>query len=685
MRNLHTDIESASEVDLLEVGLDNYSKHPSTRILMVSWWVDGGPLMQWEERDGPPPAEFIAMLEDPNVRKWAHNAQFEQTMFSEVWLVNTPIEDWRCTMVWCYMIGLPGALEKVGPILKLPPEYLKFSGGKKLIKVFCVPQKVRQKKAKKPTKKNPFPEQPPASPRWRGPDTDPELWEEFLAYNRQDVITEHFIATHRLYKFTVEDERWDEWHRAQHTNINGWPIDRLMVTNAVNIVEDRFAEVIEELKGITLLDNPNSDTQFGPWIRARGYPYGNLQKATVKRAIAEEPFADYVLPLKLRAELKKTSVKKYKTILAMTADDGWLRFLYQFSGAARTGRAAGRGPQFQNLGKPYDLEEWVEDITEAIRRNDRTMLREFYGDVLKALAAVMRSVARAPAGYQFVVADLASIEACVIAWLAGCESMLDVFNAGLDIYKWFASLMFHKDYDDVTKKERNLAKPPVLGCGFRLSGGELKEDKNGDIVKTGLWAYADSLGISMEQEQAKYAVEVYRERFPEVVQFWYDIEEAAKHVIVNGGLRKVRHLSFTREDQFMKLYLPCGRPLHYLRPNIEKRMTPWGAEKWMITFEGMEDDGESKFWGRTATHGGKIAENATQAFANSLLRVGVKNAYEAGFRIAGESHDELITVQKIDDPVYTVERLVAEMVRIEGYPGLPLKAAGFTSPWYKKD
>jgi DNA polymerase len=672
IRTLHVDVESASEVDLTVVGLDKYSKHPSTRFLMIAWAFDDGPVQQWSVEDGVPiPAELTQALRDPAVRKWAWNAQFEQVMFTELLLIDTPIEQWRCGMVNSYMLGLPGALDKTGAILRLPDGMLKLKDGKRLIRRFCVRQKA--------TKKQPS--------RWYTAKTHPEDWALFCEYNRQDVVAERFIVDKRLARYPIPDSEWKYWYFSYRTNSTGWPVDRRMLNNACKLVIDRTAEGMSELKDITKLKNPNSGPQFGPWARARGYPYGDLRKNTIARAIEDPKLIDIRDALQLRAELQKTSVKKYITIQNYISEDDRLRWQYQFSGAKRTGRTSGRGAQLQNLQKcEKDLEPYYQDIIDAVRDNDIEWLAMFYGNKMRALASVMRGVFRAPEGYQFVVADLASIEACVIAWLSGCTPMLNVFHNGLDIYKVFAMEMFHCTYEEVDKIKRNLSKPPVLGCGFRLSGGEEVEDeKTGDMKKTGLLGYAANMGISMTKDQADYAVKVYRDLYPEVVQYWYSLDKAIRQVITRGGRADVGPIYFERRDPFVRLVLPSGRALHYLRCKIEQRRTPWGEMRWSATFEGQEDEGGSKFWGRTTTHGGVIAENATQAVANDLLRSGIANAYAEGFTVVGESHDEIIALEKIGSR-YNVPLLVQCMTESpEWAEGLPLNAAGFTTNVYKKD
>lgn len=663
--DLHTDIETASELDLTEVGLDVYSAHPSTRILMVAWELGNEPIKQWSIAEGRPPRELIAHLRNPNIRKWAHHAQFEHILYSRVWDLDLPIEEWRCTMVWAYMLSLPGKLEDLGKVLLLPEHLQKLAKeGKRLIRKFSMPQKITRNQKH----------------RWRDWNTDPEDWQKFLEYNVQDVVAESFIAKKRLARYEMPQRQWDEWHLDQEINIRGIPMDRLLVANAAAKVRENTELLLQRMHEITKLDNPNSDKQFGPWVRARGYPYHNLKKATVQKVLDDPEMSHLHEVLTIRSQLKKTSVKKYITLDQYIGEGDRLRFTLQFAGASRTQRWAGRGPHFQNPPRPDPVfGPYSADIIESVRQNDWEWIENVYGDAMKPLSCVIRGAIRAPEGYELVIADYAQIEARFVAWYARCESMLDVFSSGKDIYQSFGIHLYHKAYEDITKFERQDCKPPVLGCGFRLgAGGEYEDPKTGDMKKTGLFGYADSLGIKLTIEQCVEAVEVYRAAYPEVVQCWYDLEQAAKQVITKGGSAVVGHLRFDRLGPFLRMILPNGDALHYLRPAIEKRKMPWGAEKWCITFEGKEEEeGGRKIWGRQTTHGGKLMENAAQAGANRLMRAGSTNARDDGFPISFHLHDELDALVKRLRGL-SAEKLCAALCRgsEKFYPGLPLVAEG---------
>lgn len=663
--DLHCDIESSSELDLFEVGTDAYARHPSTKILMVSWKLGPhGEIFTWTIADGPPPRDFMRMLVDPNIRKWAHNSWFERALFMNVWMMDLPIPQWRCTMTWAYGLGLPGSLDKLGKVLLLPEEMQKLAKeGKRLIKLFCQPQKLTKKK----------------QILWRNWITDPEDWAKFVEYNRQDVVAEAFIAYKRLARYELPDSFWEDWHIDVEMNERGLPQDRLLITNAAAKVRENTEWLLVRMVELTGLDNPNSDKQFGPWIRARGYPYNNLKKGTVLKVLDDPEMSDIHEVLTIRSQLKRTAVKKFLTLEQYISDDDRLRYTLQFSAASRTGRTGGRGPHIQNATKPDKvLKKYAADITEAVRQNDWGWIDSVYGEPMKAISTILRSSVRAGAGKHLKIADYAQIEARIIAWLANCQAMLKVFHDDRDIYRAFGHYLFGKDYEDITPEERDQCKPPVLGCGFRLSGGgDMLSPKTGDWIKTGLYGYADNLGIPMTIEQAAEAVEVYRSTYVEVPQLWYDLEGAAKQVITRGGTAAVGKLAFDRLGPFLRMILPNGDCLHYLRPNVEKRKTPWGAEKWMVTFEGQEEsESGGKFWGRQATHGGKLAENAAQAISNRILRRGLREARTDGFLTVGTLHDEGIA-EDDDNSGRTIEGLCVSLCRLPPcYDGLPVKAEG---------
>lgn len=672
MTVLRLDYETASNTDLRKRGLDVYSADPSTRVLMCAYKFDAGPVNLWQAHEGLMPRELREALEDPNVRKQAFNAQFERVVTRRVLKIQTPHKGWRCTMALAYMQSFTGALEDIGHQMGLPTERQKIVDGKRLIRLFSMPQK--------PTKNQPHV--------WRDWRTDPEDWARFCDYCRQDVIAEEAIET-RLSRYPVPDEEWELYELDQRINDRGKPVDLAFVRNAIEMVKRRKAELLEEMKAVTGLANPNSTAQFLPWLQDRGYPFDDLQKDTVKKVLGD--FAENLTPeatraLQIRQWVARTSVKKYDAILEAVGADGGMRFLFQFHGASRTGRWAGRRVQTQNLPRTPKAIEDVETlscVTDCIRDGDYEGLRFYVDEPMEALVGCVRSAFRAPDGHEFVACDLSSIESAVIGWLSQCKRLLQVFYDGKDPYKDFATEFYRKPYDAVTKAERNICKPPTLGCGYRLGGGELIEGK-----RTGLWGYAENMGVNMSREDAHRAVAVFRETYPEIPAMWKALERAAESTLTTQRPHRVGWLTFEWMRPYLAMRLPSGRRIFYYKPRIENRQVVGrdGEPYMRRSFTYMGQNQKTGEWTRLENHGGRFVEQATQGVARDVLTVGMRAAHRAGFNIVAHIHDEMVTLRRIGDERRSLEKL-RDIMRapIDWAPGLPLGAAGWAGRFYRKD
>lgn len=681
---LSLDFETASEVQLSgpkSAGIWNYMSDLTTRPLMVAWRWNSGDVEQVDFTAGDRlPPEVREGLLDPHVEKWAFNAAFERLATRFLLGIKTPIQGWRCTMALAYMRSFSGGLGDVGHQLGIKGDQLKDKRGSALVKLFSMPQR--------PTKKHPY--------RWRDYVTDLDAWKEFLAYNRQDVIAEDTIF-HKLIGFGVLPEEWALYEIDQEINDRGLPVDMQFVRMAKEMAARRKIELTDMLREVTFLSNPNSTVQLLPWLQERGYPFADLQKNTIKKVIGEnnsgenagflEPEAERVL--KLRQQVSRTSVKKYDAIERRIGDDSRLRHCFQFAGAGRTNRWAGRGPQPQNLVRtPKELEGRDGDfsvataVTEAIRGGRYDELRLLIDEPMQAFAGAIRSSFRAPLGYEFVVCDLTAIESAVIAWLSGCKRMLGVFRNGLDPYKDFGTELYQKPYDQITKEERTICKPPTLGCGFGLGGGKLKEGK-----RTGLWGYAEAMGVDISQQEAKRQVDLFRNVYSEIPAFWKNIEVACARAY-KGQVAKVGHLTFRRKSNFITMRLPSGREVFYHRPRYEKKefigKDDQPYERIVFTCKGSIQG--AKKWGSIISGGPKICENAVQATARDVLANGVHNAKAYGFKIVGTVHDEIIALRRKGDNYFTLEALKECMIGPKPWmAGLPLGAAGYVGEVYRKD
>lgn len=594
MTKLHIDIESRSEIDLIARGLDNYSSHPTTRILMLAWAIDDMEPELWLPHTGKPPADLRDAMRDKSVLLCAHNAQFEHTMLTRVLGAKIDRRRWRDTMIMAHYCGMPGKLGDLCEIVGMTDENAKMKDGYRLIRKFCIPRK--------PTKNKP----------WLFNDwtTDPEEWELFCTYCRFDVKAERDLMA-KLAPFDLPPEEWEAWHLDQEINERGMPVDRGFVENAIGMYQRAQKRGVRYLKHATGLANPMSTPQFLPWAKDRGYPFGDMRKNNVARVLLDEVMTtEGHEALKLRAEINKASVKKFDSILSGVGDDDRLRFTFQFMGASRTGRWAGRRTQLQNLPRPAKaFEDNLEQITDLIRANDFDNLEFETGDVMLALSSTVRSSFRTPDGHKLVVADLSAIEDRMVGWLARCETILREHREGLDPYESFGTHLYKKPYEEITKTERTNSKPGRLGCCYRLSAGELAKNKNGDIIKTGLWGYAESMGVKLTQQECAAAVTAYRSAYPEVVQFWYDLEQAAKDTLKTRRQQRVGHVTFDVKPPFLRARLPSGRYLHYLRPRLEVKEFVGKSDgrpytKEVLSYEGV--DQVTKKWGKIYTHGGKL-------------------------------------------------------------------------------
>ena len=673
--SISIDFETASDLPLTgpsSVGLHNYATHPSTRVLMLAWSWNDGPVEHSDLASGGrlPPEVRDALL-DPSVLRWSFNAQFERVITRHVLGLETPIEGWRCSMCLSYMLSFTGDLGAVGAQIGLSNTVRKDSDGKRLIRMFSQPQI--------PTKNQPHV--------WRGPETDPAEWERFGDYNVQDVVAEGAIKRWLL-DHPVPEREWQLYEIDQRVNDAGLPVDRRFVESAIVLVRNRRAELTSMMRELTGLPNANSPAQLLPWLQERGYPFADLKKDTVKKVLHENGDQHTLAPeavagLRLRQQASRTSVKKYDAIARRLSEDDRLRHCFQFAGASRTGRWAGRGPQPHNLVRtPFKNEGAVEAITEAIASRDSDVLELMSAEPMSALAGCIRSAFQAPPGKELVVCDLKAIETAVIAWLAGCKRLLRVFADGRDPYKDFATELYRKAYELVTAIERNICKPPQLGCGYGLGGGQLKDGK-----RTGLWGYAEGMGVEITQQAAAEQVRVWREVYFEIPELWSELEKAVRLALDGREVGVAGKLAFGKRADFLTVRLPSGRVMYYHRGRTERREFkgrngPYTRR--VFTHMGMSQ--VTKKWQRIIAGGPRLVENFVQAVARDVLAVGKRRAHKRGFQIVGSVHDELITLRDIGDERFGLEALRECMIApIRWAQGMPLDAAGYVSTIYRKD
>jgi DNA polymerase len=634
IRRLFIDLETRSKLILQKVGVDVYST--DCQILIIAWAYDNNPV-QVATCDQGIPAHVLADLTNADVLKLAWNAQFERAVLREQLGISSPIEQWFDPAVLARRAGLSGTLKLTSGFLN-PKTQAKNEEGSQLIKLFS--------KSKETAKRGVYFED------WNEP-KHAEAWKRFQDYCKQDVVAERAVHNRLEAGFTPSAFERKLWELDQRINERGMPISVEYVRNARVIVDRERKRLADDLTTLTGLENINSVKQLLEWLSGRGYPYSSLGKGYVAKALQGPYMAGVSEALKLRQALAKTSVSKLKSI-ENRSRDARVRYSYRFQGS-HTGRWSGEGVQLQNLARTPS--KWGEDEVNV------------------------RACFQAPEGSTFVVADLSSIETLVLAWLTRCNPLLLVFDRGEDPYVDFASSWFGTLYADVTKEQRQLAKPAVLGCGYGLGGGELIASccrkpvcncgKNKEVVKGGLWGYGES--ADMTREQAHDAVRAYRAKYWQVTDFWSRVEAAAIEAAVTGAARKHFVVVFGAIPQkLLWVELPSGRRLHYPNPQVS------------ANGHGTELSYARKGLYRRKLYGAKLTENLVQAISRDVLAEGMIRADAAGLTITGHTHDELICLEPADSSD-ALDRLIAAMTApVSWAPDLKLKAEGYEGRVYKK-
>lgn len=702
---LSHDFETYSREDVTDIGADAYSLHPTTEVLMCAYSFDMGKTMhQWVPAEGEKlPTKLEDAVRDERVVKTCWNKGFEWSIWHNTLDITTPHSAWRDTQALAYSLALPGSLEKAGEVVDLAEDKKKSAAGRALMRLFSSPRK--------PTKNKP----------WRRTfwHMEPKKWDEYKDYNRQDVVAECAILR-KLIKFDMPEHEWELWVIDQIINQAGIPFNMKAVDRAVELFDHIQSDRLADMKRITGLDNPNSGAQLLPWLQDHGYRFEDLKKGHVSRAIEktaetidenkpllieanDERDTALIVPvddqkklvsvLKLRQDAARASPKKYFAIQrCVDRFDAVLRNTFQFAGAGRTWRWAGRIFQPQNLPRPEKAFKKIIDMAVAdLEKMTAEAIDLIYDDPMKLLVSCIRAVAQAPDGYLFCDADLNAIENRVLGWIAHDKKILRVFELKRDPYVDFATYMFHQPYDVLYAEykagddaKRTIAKPGVLGCGYQLGvGREFFNNKTGEWEATGLLGYAKNMGITLTAEQAKLAVDTFRATFEAVVDFWKDIEKAAKKCIRTGLPTSINMIRFEMKPPFLLMVLPSGRALHYCRPRIEATETPWGEMRDQMTYEGLNDRNQ---WVRIATHGGKLTENADQAIARDVLAHGLRLAYYRGLDIRIHVHDQVVTLapeKQADKYLDVLQECMADEPKWA--IGLPLGSAGFVSKVFKKD
>ena len=572
MKNINCDLETFSSVKLSKSGVYKYASSPDFEILLFGYSVDGGPVQVVDFTAGEQlPAEVLSALTDPAVTKGAINAQFERVCLSR-WL-GMPVgeylepDSWRCTMVWAATLGLPLSLEGVGAVLGLEKQKLK--EGKDLIRYFCTPTKDRDGNSYR-----------------HYPEDTPEKWERFKAYNLRDVETEMSIQQ-KLSRFPVPENIWDEYHLDQEINDRGIGVDMGLVRQAIGMDARSQSELTAQMRRLTDLENPNSVQQMKQWLADHGLEMDSLGKKEVAALLktAPAPLSEVLL---LRQQLAKSSVKKYTAMETAVCPDGRARGMFQFYGANRTGRWAGRIIQLQNL--PQNHLPNLAEARSVVRFGDFEAVEMLYEDVPDTLSQLIRTAFVPQYGIKFIVSDFSAIEARVIAWFAGEQWRQEVFAQGSDIYCASASQMFHVPVEKHGRNAhlRQKGKIAELALGYGGSVGALKS--------------MGALEMGVSEDELKPLVDAWRTSNPRIVQFWWDVDREVKRCVKERCATETHGLRFTYESGFLFITLPSGRRLAYVKPKIGENR--FGGES--VTYEGV---GGTKKWERLESYGPKFVEN----------------------------------------------------------------------------
>ena len=655
---LFIDVETFSSVDIKESGAYKYIASPDFEILIIGYAFNDEDVQTIDLLRGDEiPQEFISALQDSNVLKIAHNAVFERRCFERIG-IHTRINEWYCTSVKAAYCGLPLSLDAVSKRLDL--EDKKLDTGKALIKYFSCPCK--------PTRIN--------GGRTRNfPEHAEDKWEMYKVYNKFDVLAEREIY-HKLEKYVIPDIERRLYVLDQNINDRGIMIDRELAESAIYVDNAYTSMLMEKAKALTHLENPSSPTQMRKWIYyVTNKKIDSLSKVNMPDVLEQVKDYPKVLDvLSIYQKLGKTSIKKFYAMINCATGDDRVRGTFQFYGANRTGRWAGRLLQLQNLSKNHF--ENIDLPRDLIRARDWETTDMLYGNVSDVLSQLVRTALIAPPGYTYSVADFSAIEARVISWLANEEWRMEVFRGDGKIYEATGSKMFGVPISSITKGSvlRDKSKISELALGY---GGSLGALKRMGGERMGL-ADAEMMSLVKKWRRANKAI----------VDMWQEIEDAAVEAV--RYKRQVRctcrNIIFDCDDKYMTIKLPSGRQLFYSNPHFKhKTIGRSTMPVQVLCYDGL--DQVTKQWTETDTYGGKLTENIVQAIARDLLGYAMIQLEDAGYKIVMHIHDECISEVPLDGHEQQYYDTMAALMSLppSWALDLPLRADGYLTPYYKKD
>ena len=664
LRHLSIDIETKSSVDIGKAGLYRYAQSEDFEVLLFAYQMDDGEVELVDLAQGEQiPENVQLMLKDATVVKHAYNAAFEWYCLNRAGY-ETPLEQWRCTMIHGLYCGYTAGLDATGKAIGLPQDKQKLTTGKALIRYFCVPCK--------PTKSN-------GNRTWNLPRHAPEKWELFKEYCKQDVVTERAILK-RLNYFPVPEEEQELWQQDIRMNAFGVRVDSKLIEGALTIDGVSSAELTEEAINITGLQNPNSTAQLKVWVEKElsdslemDVELPGLRKEDVSMLLERNDLPKEIRRvLEIRQQLGKTSIKKYVAMETAKGADERVRGLTQYYGANLTGRWAGRLVQLQNL--PRNYLKTLDYARQLVKEKNYDGIRFLYGNVPDTLSQLIRTAFIPSKGHKFVVADFSAIEARVIAWLAGEQWVNEVFATHGKIYEATASQMFHVPIEKIVKGNpeyslRQKGKVATLALGYQ--GGTAA------LIAMG------ALNMGLAEEELPDIVQRWRNANPRIRDLWYAVEQAALTTMQTAQPQGINGLIFRYEGElmygqsFLTVQLPSGRKLFYPKPFLKENQFGKMAIHYYTVGQ------QTKKWEVASTYGGKMTENIVQAIARDCLAETLRRIEQLGLQVVFHVHDEVI----IDAPMEVTAEQICDLMAepISWAPGLLLKGAGFESSYYMKD
>ncbi|MEG3038452.1 MAG: DNA polymerase [Clostridia bacterium] len=643
---LSIDIETYCDKDLAKCSVYSYIEDKSFEILLFAFAFDDEEVQIIDLKNGEKiPNYIIEAIYDKTIIKSAFNANFERLCLSKHFNREIDKSFFRCTMINALYLGLPGSLEKLGEVLNL--QHKKISEGKNLIKLFCT------NKGKKELPKDNI-----------------NKWEDFKNYCKRDVEVEREIRN--IFKnYPLPKNEINIWQIDQTINDRGILIDENLIDKCLETNLKNNNILLEKMKNKIEIKNPKSVVELKKYLQENfNFKVDSLNDKATKEILESDIDENIKEILKLRREICKTSLKKFDAMKNCVCQDGRIRGLFQFYGASRTGRWAGRLVQVHNLpqNKMENLDLFRTHIKNCNCKNLHT-IESTFGKISEALPQLIRTAFIPKDGYKFIIADFSAIEARIIAWISGETWRNEVFKSHGKIYEASAARMFNMQIDDIGKDSIYRQKGKIAELALGYQGGK------GALITMG----ADKMGLSTKD--LENLVKSFRKSNPNIVRLWKTVEQSVLYAVENKTSTSLNNIKFIYERGMLFIKLPSGRCLSYVRPRIDTGI--YGKK---LSYEGINQS--IKKWERIDTYGGKLVENIVQGIARDCLAHVMYQLENKNFNIVMHVHDEVvIEIEKHDDKrdkdnINIVKNIMEES--ISWASGLTLKVDLFDSEYYKK-